>query len=67
MLRERLHSDFSERVVITTGELEWIASPQAGVERRPLDRIGSEVARATSLVRPAATTHRVRRPDAPSS
>jgi anti-sigma factor ChrR (cupin superfamily) len=51
MLRERLHSDFSERVVIATGELAWIASPQAGVERRPLDRIGSEVARATSLVR----------------
>jgi anti-sigma factor ChrR (cupin superfamily) len=51
MLSERLHSDFSERVVIATGELPWIASPQAGVERRPLDRIGGEVARATSLVR----------------
>lgn len=51
MLDERLNSDFSRRVVIATDRLPWIASPQAGVERRPLDRIGGEVARATSLVR----------------
>ena len=31
--------------------MPWIPSPQAGVERRLLDRIGGEVARATSLVR----------------
>ena len=47
----RLNADFSERVVIRTDELAWIASPQPGVERRMLDRIGDEVARATSLVR----------------
>lgn len=29
----------------------WVPSPQAGVERRLLDRVGAEVARATSLVR----------------
>jgi anti-sigma factor ChrR (cupin superfamily) len=51
VLSELLNADFSRRVVIATDELPWIASPQAGVERRPLDRIGSEVARATSLVR----------------
>jgi anti-sigma factor ChrR (cupin superfamily) len=51
LLNELLHSDFSQRVVIATDQLAWIASPQAGVERRPLDRVGGEVARATSLVR----------------
>ena len=51
MLDEFLNSDFSRRAVIDTDRLPWIASPQAGVERRPLDRIGGEVARATSLVR----------------
>jgi len=47
----RVNADFSERVVIRTNELPWRASPQPGVERRMLDRIGDEVARATSLVR----------------
>jgi len=51
MLDESLNADFSRRVVIDTDRLPWIASPQAGVDRRPLDRIGGEVARATSLVR----------------
>jgi anti-sigma factor ChrR (cupin superfamily) len=51
MLYQLLNSDFSQRVVIASNELSWIPSPQAGVERRPLDRIGGEVARATSLVR----------------
>jgi anti-sigma factor ChrR (cupin superfamily) len=36
--------------------MPWIPSPQAGVERRMLDRIGGEVARATSLVRYAAAS-----------
>ena len=47
----RINADFSERVVIRTNDLPWIASPQPGVDRRMLDRIGDEVARATSLVR----------------
>jgi len=51
MQDERINADFTRRVVIATGELPWIASPTAGVERRLLDRIGVEVARATSLVR----------------
>ena len=56
MATDRINDDFSERVVIATGEMPWIASPQAGVERRMLDRIGGEVARATSLVRYAAAS-----------
>jgi len=51
MSNELVNADFSRRVVIATDEMPWIPSPQAGVERRPLDRIGGEVARATSLVR----------------
>ena len=51
MSPEFVNADFTQRVVIATDTLPWIASPQAGVERRLLDRIGGEVARATSLVR----------------
>jgi anti-sigma factor ChrR (cupin superfamily) len=54
MSDDRINADFSSRAVVATGEMPWIASPQAGVERRMLDRIGGEVARATSLVRYAA-------------
>ena len=46
-----VNADFEARAVVTTGPEDWIASPQPGVERRLLDRIGGEVARATSLVR----------------
>jgi anti-sigma factor ChrR (cupin superfamily) len=53
---EHINADFSERVVIPTDEMPWIPSPQAGVERRMLDRIGGEVARATSLVRYAVAS-----------
>src|SRR5438552_6898665 len=49
-----LHSDFSRRVPVHAARLPWVASPMAGVERRMLDRIGDEVARATSIVRYAA-------------
>lgn len=51
MTGDLIHSDFTQRVALATGALPWIASPQPGVERRMLDRIGGEVARATSLVR----------------
>jgi anti-sigma factor ChrR (cupin superfamily) len=46
-----LNADFSQRVLIHAGNLPWVASPMAGVDRRMLDRIGDEVARATSIVR----------------
>lgn len=49
-----LNSNFKERVVIQSDQLEWEASPMPGVDRRMLDRIGGEVARATTIVRYAA-------------
>lgn len=54
---EGLRADFTRREVVDSNQLEWLASPQAGVDRRMLDRVGGEVARATSIVRyvPAST------------
>lgn len=46
-----INSDFSQRVVIRPEDYRWVDSPMPGVERMMLDRIGDEVARATSLVR----------------
>jgi hypothetical protein len=46
-----LNADFSQRAVVHAARLAWTPSPIAGVERRMLDRIGGEVARATSIVR----------------
>jgi anti-sigma factor ChrR (cupin superfamily) len=47
----RINADFSERVLVHGARLEWVPSPMPGVDRRMLDRIGDEVARATSIVR----------------
>jgi anti-sigma factor ChrR (cupin superfamily) len=49
-----LNADFNTRVIVHSDQLEWLASPMPGVDRRMLDRIGGEVARATSIVRYAA-------------
>jgi hypothetical protein len=49
-----LNADFSKRAAVHAAQLPWTASPIAGVERRMLDRVGDEVARATSIVRYAA-------------
>jgi len=46
-----INADFSRRVVIRPENYRWVDSPTLGVERMMLDRIGDEVARATSLVR----------------
>ena len=46
-----LNADFSERVVVRPEDYNWVDSPMPGVERMMLDRVGEEVARATSLVR----------------
>ena len=46
-----LNADFSKRVVVHSDQLDWQASPMKGVDRRMLDRIGGEVARATTIVR----------------
>lgn len=53
----QLNADFSQRVLIRPADSPWLASPMPGVERRMLDRIGDEVARATSIVRYAAGSH----------
>jgi anti-sigma factor ChrR (cupin superfamily) len=46
-----LNADFTQRAVVHSAQLSWQASPIPGVERRMLDRIGDEVARATTVVR----------------
>jgi hypothetical protein len=46
-----IRTDFARVEIVDTGRMQWIASPAGGVDRKPLDRIGGEVARATSLVR----------------
>ncbi len=51
-----LNANFNERVVVHSDQLEWNASPMPGVDRRMLDRIGGEVARATTIVRYAANS-----------
>ena len=47
----KLHADFAKRAQWDTHAMKWIASPAVGVERKMLDRIGEEKARATSIVR----------------
>jgi len=46
----KIRADFSQRVAVRPGDEAWVASPQPGVDRLMLDRIGEEIARATSLV-----------------
>jgi len=47
----KLNADFTQRAVVHAATLDWTPSPMPGVDRRMLDRIGAEVARATSIVR----------------
>ena len=46
-----LNADFSQTALVHSEQSDWVASPMPGVERRMLDRIGGEVARATTIVR----------------
>ena len=50
----RVNADFSKRALVIPQDSDWISSPESGVDRIMLDRIGDEVARATSIVRYAA-------------
>ena len=51
----QINADFTQRVVIPPAQAgDWVPSPCAGVWRHRLDRIGGELARATSIVRYAA-------------
>jgi hypothetical protein len=47
----RINADFERRVSVHFDDTPWVPSPMPGVERKMLDRIGEEVARATTIVR----------------
>src|SRR5262245_11312148 len=49
-----LNADFTKRAVVHAARLDWKPSP---MPRRMLDRIGDEVARATTIVRYAPGSH----------
>lgn len=51
-----INSDFRQKVVIQTHDVEWAPSPAPGVSRKYLDRIGEELARASSIVNYAPNT-----------
>jgi hypothetical protein len=46
-----INADRSKRACVRAATLGWIASPTPGIERIMLERIGDEVALATSIVR----------------
>ncbi len=46
-----INADFSRSALVIPKNADWRASPLPGVDRLMLDRIGEEVARATSIVR----------------
>ncbi len=52
-----LNADFGARAAVHAARLDWTPSPIPGVDRRMLDRVGAEVARATSIVRYAPGSH----------
>jgi len=46
-----INADFRRPAWLAPADFDWVPSPQGGVERVMLDRVGDEVAVATSLVR----------------
>ena len=50
-MHHQLHPDLSQRAVVYSNDLPWVASPVSGIERRLIERDGYELARATSIVR----------------
>ncbi|MEP0357231.1 cupin domain-containing protein [Paraglaciecola sp.] len=47
----KIAADFKQRALVHSESLPWLTSPMRGVERRMLERVGNEVARATSIVK----------------
>jgi len=47
----QLHADRTRTVLVRGPQLPWVPSPEPGVERRLLERLGGEIALATSIVR----------------
>ncbi len=54
MTVQSLNTDFAQRVVIRTAEMDWQASPSPTVWRKRLDLVDGEFSRVTSVVRYAA-------------
>lgn len=52
----KINTDLNLRVCLSHHELPWLDSPASGIQRRLLERDGTEVARATSVVRYQAGT-----------
>ena len=52
-----INDDFSARIAARAANATWTPSPLPAVERCLLDRVGDEVARATSIVRCAPESH----------
>jgi hypothetical protein len=46
----KINADFTQRAVIETACQDWSGSPVPGVQRKYLDRVGGEIAKATSIV-----------------
>lgn len=53
----QINADMTKRAVVHSPQLDWIASPLPGVDRRMLERDGGEVARATTIVRYAPESY----------
>jgi len=51
MTDQSLNLDFEKSVVINANKQKWVASPAAGVYRKPFERDAAEHGRATSIVR----------------
>ena len=47
----QIRSDYTKHAIVRPGDESFQPSPQAGVERLMLDRVGGEIARATTIVR----------------
>ena len=52
-----INADFTRRASLAPEHYQWVSSPQNGVERVMLDRVGAEKARATSIVRYAPDSY----------
>lgn len=47
----KLNAAFDRMTAVFDADNAWVPSPASGVERKMLDRVGAEVARATTVVR----------------
>ena len=52
-----INADFTRHALLASENYQWVSSPQNGVERVMLDRVGAEKARATSIVRYAPDSY----------